>query len=119
MPSSASAGKIVASGAAADQRVLDLQVDDRVHRRGAADRLGADLGEADVADVAGLHQVGDRADGVLDRHRGIEARRAVDVDVVDAEARQAVGEEVLHRGGAGVVAEEGRRRGRAGRRTSR
>ena len=36
---------------------------------------------------------------------GIEARRAVDVDVVDAEAGEAVGEEVLHRGGARVEAE--------------
>ena len=107
MPSSASAGKIVALGAAAHQRVLDLQVADRVHLRGAADRLDADLGEADVADVARLHHVGDRADGLLDRDRGIEARRTVDVDVVDAEARQAVGEEVLRRGGARVEAEVG------------
>ena len=107
MPRSASAGKIARSGDAAHQRVLDLQVADRVHRRGPSDRLDADLREADVADVAGLHHVGDRADRLLDRHRGIEARRTVDVDVVDAEAREAVGEEVLRRGGAGVVAEIG------------
>ena len=48
MPSSASAGKILRLGPAADERVLDLQVDDGVHRVRAADRLGADLGEADV-----------------------------------------------------------------------
>ena len=57
------------------------------------------------AHVAGLHQVGDRADRVFDRHRRIEPRRAVDVDVIDAEPRQAVREEVLHRGGARVEAE--------------
>ena len=39
---------------ARDQRVLELHVADRVHRGGPADRLGADLGEADVAHVAGL-----------------------------------------------------------------
>ena len=72
---------------------------------GAADRLGADLRQADVADVAGLHQVGDGADRVLDRHVRIEARRTVDVDVVDAEPLQRVGEEVLHRRRAGVVAD--------------
>ena len=38
------------------QRVLDLEVGDRVHGGGAADRLGADLGEPDVADVAGLRR---------------------------------------------------------------
>ena len=104
-------------GAAADERVLDLQIADRVHLRGAADGLGADLGQADVADVAGLHHVGDRADGVLDRDGGVEARRAVDVDVIDAEARQAVREEVLGRRRAARRSPGRRRRGRAGRRT--
>ena len=74
--------------------------------RGATDGLCPDLGEADVADVARLHHVGDRADRVLDRHRGIEARRTVDVDVVDPEARQAVRQEVLRRRRPRVVAEE-------------
>ena len=50
---------------------------------------GADLREADVAHVAGLHQLGDRADRLLDRHVRIEPRRAVDVDVVGAEPRSA------------------------------
>ena len=49
--------------------------------------LGADLGEADVADVAGLDHLGDRADRLLDRHVRVEARRPVDVDVVGAEPR--------------------------------
>ncbi len=91
---------------AADQRVLDLQITDRVHLRGAADGIGADLGETDVADVARLHHLGDGADGILDGHRRIETRWTVDVDVIDAEPRQAVREEVLRRRGPCVVAQE-------------
>ena len=34
--------------------------------------------QSDVAHEAGLHHVGDRADRVLDRHRGIDARRLVE-----------------------------------------
>ena len=70
---------------ARDERVLDLQVADRVHDPGAADRLGADLGEADVADVSRVDHFADRADRLLYRHVGVEARRAIDVDVLDAE----------------------------------
>ena len=54
---------------------------------GAPDRLGADFRQPDVPDVAGLDHVGDGADRVLDRHRGIEPGRAIDVDLVDAEPR--------------------------------
>ena len=71
----------------------------------AADRLGADLGEADVADVARLDHLGDRADRLLDRHLGVEAAEPVDVDVVGAEPAQRVGEEVLHRDRAAVDAD--------------
>ena len=78
--------------AARDERVLDLQVGDRVHRGGAADRVGADLGQADVAHVAGLHQLGDGADGLLDRHLRVDAGRPVDVDVLGAQPPQRVGE---------------------------
>ena len=74
MPSSRQVGEDLVLDAARDQRVLDLQVGDRVHRGGAADRLGADLGEPDVAHVAGLDQLGDRADGLLDR--GVGSSRA-------------------------------------------
>ena len=83
----------VALDAARDQRVLDLQIGDRMHRVRAADGFGADFRQADVPIAARLHHVGDRADRVLDRHVGIEPRRAVDVDVVDAEPLQRVGEE--------------------------
>ena len=91
---------------AREQRVLDLQVGDRVHGVGAADGLGADLGEADVADVAGLHELRDRADRLLDRDVGEDAAGPVDVDVVGAEPAKRVGEEVLHRRRAQVVADD-------------
>src|SRR3546814_8559618 len=64
---------------------------------GSVDGIGADLGEADVADMSCLHHVGDRADGLLDRHLRIEPGGPVDVDVVDAQALQRIGEEGLHR----------------------
>src|SRR5262249_32167986 len=63
-----------------DQRVLDLQVCDRVHRLGAPDGLRADFREADVTHVSLLDQVGNRADRVLDGYVRIETRRTVDVD---------------------------------------
>ena len=81
--------------AARDQRIFDLQVGDRVHGRGAADRLGADLRQADMPDIACLHQIGDRADRILDRHIRIEPRRPVDVDMVDAQPLQRIGAKVL------------------------
>jgi len=42
-------------------RVLDLQVRYRVHGRGPPDGVGADLGQADVADIACLDHFGDGA----------------------------------------------------------
>lgn len=73
---------------------------------GPAQRLGTDLRETDVADVAGLHQLGDRADRFLDRHVRRDASGPVDVDVIGVEAAERVGEEVLHRLGAQVVADD-------------
>jgi hypothetical protein len=78
-----------------------------MRRRGAADRLGADLGQADVPHVPRLHELADRADGLLDRHLGVQARRAIDVDVLDAQPVQAVRERGLDRGRARVIAEPG------------
>ena len=72
MPSSRQAGRISGLDTAGEQGVLDLQVADRVDGVRAADGLGADLGQADVADVAGLDQLGDRADGLLDRDGRVE-----------------------------------------------
>ncbi len=90
--------------AARQQRVFDLQVTDRMHGSSTTDRIRTDFRESDVAHISRLDHVGDRADRVLDRHVGIESRRAVDIDVVGAEALQAVGKEVLQTGGARVVA---------------
>ncbi len=87
---------------AGDQRVLDLQVRDRRGGGGPADGVGADLAEADVPDVAPLDEFRDGADGLLDRHVGVGAGDAVDVDVVDAQALQGVRGEVAHRGRAAV-----------------
>ena len=100
-----------------DQRVLDLQVGDRMDGIGAADRLRPDLGEADIADVAALDQVGDGADRLLDRHVRIETARAVDVDVVGAEALQRVGDEGLGRRRPRVDAEPAAIRSRGAPRT--
>jgi hypothetical protein len=115
MPSSRHRQDLVLD-AARDQRVFDLQVGDRVHGMGLADGLGADFRQADVAHIAGLDHVGDGADRVLDRHVRVQARRAVDVDVVGAQALQAVGQEVLHRRGPAVMPIQPPP-GRAGRRT--
>ena len=56
-------------GIARPQRVLGLQRADRVHGAGAAHRRGRRFGEAEEAHLALLHQLGHRADGVLDRRR--------------------------------------------------
>jgi hypothetical protein len=82
---------------AGDERVLDLQVIDRVHRMSPPQRIRPHLGEPDVAHVPRVDQISDRADGFLDGHVGIEPSRPVDVDVVGAQPDQAVGQRVLHR----------------------
>src|ERR1700742_5248810 len=74
---------------------------------GTADRVDADLGQTDVAHVARVDQLGDRADRLLDRDLLVQARGAVDVDVVCSQALQAVGQGGLDRGWARVVAEPG------------
>ena len=68
------------------------------------DRFGTNLGQPDRSDIAGFHQVGEGADRVFDRHRRVQPRRAIHVDVIRAEPDQRVGEEVLHRGGARIDA---------------
>ena len=103
-PSSRARRQQLPLGAAREQRVLDLHVADRVDRVRAAQRVGADLREPDVADVALLDELGDRPDGLLDRHVRVDAGRAVDVDVVGAQAAQRVAQEVADGGGAAVVA---------------
>src|SRR5450631_4682688 len=68
-----------------------------MHGVGAAYGVGADFRKADMLDVAGLHHLGDGADRVLDRHCRIEPRRAVDVDMVDAEPLQRIAQKILYR----------------------
>src|SRR3989454_5500757 len=72
----------------------------------APNRLNAALGQADVANVARLHHVGDGTYRILDRHVRIEPCWPVDVDVVDAKARQAVREGVLRRSRTPIEPEE-------------
>ena len=52
---------------------------------GPADGVGAGFGQADVADLALGHQLGERADGVLDGCVRVDPVLVVQVDVVDAE----------------------------------
>src|SRR5262249_13589366 len=64
----AAGGQDAVLDVAAEQRVLDLQVADGRDGGGPADRVGADLGQADVTHVTLVDHLGDRTDGVLDRH---------------------------------------------------
>ena len=73
---------------AGPQGVLGLQRGDRVHGVGAADRGGASLGQADVADFALRDQLGQSADGLLDGGLRVDPMLVVEVDVVGAEPFQ-------------------------------
>src|SRR5439155_20767148 len=84
---------------------LDLQSGDRVRPMRAPDRVCADFRQAHAADVAGLDKLCNRAYGLLNRHRGIEAAGTVDVDIVGLEPAQRVGDEILHGRRPGVDAE--------------
>ena len=73
---------------AGPQRVLGLQRGDRVHGVRAADRRRRGLGQAEVADLALGDELGQRADGLLDRRARVDAVLVVQVDVVGAEPAQ-------------------------------
>src|SRR4029077_1592914 len=68
--------------------VLRLQRGDRVDGVRAPDGLGRRLAQAKVLYLAGLHQLGHRADRLLDLDVGIHAVLVVEVDLVDAQALQ-------------------------------
>ena len=70
---------------AAPQRPLALQRGDRVHGRGAADRVDRRLRQPEVAHLALGDELGHRPDRLLDRHVRVGAVLVVEVDVVDAE----------------------------------
>ena len=59
-----------------------------MHGVGAADRAGAGLGQADVADLAFGDQFGQGADRLLDGRVRIDTVLVVQVDVVGAEPLQ-------------------------------
>ena len=65
---------------AGEHAVLGLQGRDRVDGVRPPHRRRRHLRDTDVPDVPGLHQLGDRADGLLDRHRRVEPGRLVEVD---------------------------------------
>ena len=57
---------------------------ERMHRVGAADRGGAGLRQADVADFARCDEISGRADGVLDGRVRVDAVLVAQVDVISA-----------------------------------
>jgi hypothetical protein len=57
-----------------------------VHGVGAADRRGRGFGQADVQDLPFGHELGQGADGVLDRGVRVDAVLVVDVDAVGPQA---------------------------------
>ena len=80
---------------AADQRIIGLMGDvagqavllrdgQRLHQVPAGE-----VRAADVADLAGAHQVVERAQHLLDRRQGVEAVQLIEVDVVGAQPPQA------------------------------
>jgi hypothetical protein len=75
-----------------------LEIHNRVHCRRASHRVGGNLRQRDVADIAGHHEIGDGSNRVLDGDRGIEPSRPIDVDVVHAKPLQRIGDEIAERG---------------------
>ena len=66
---------------------------------------GRRIGEADVADLAGVHQVVERAHGLVDGREPIPGVHPIEIDVVGlqpAERLLARGDDVLSTGPAGV-----------------
>jgi hypothetical protein len=54
----------------------------------ALELLGGDLRDTDVVDLAGLHELAQRADRLLDRGVGVDAVQVAEVDAVGAEPGQ-------------------------------
>ena len=71
------------------QRVLVLHCRDRVHGVRTAQRRCGDFRQADLAHLAATHEVGQRADAVLDRHLRIEPVQVVQIDALGTEPREA------------------------------
>ena len=72
-------------GVARPQRILALHGRDRMGRVRPPDRLRRCFGQAEVAHLPLLDQLGHRADRLLDRHARIDAMLVEEVDVPDPE----------------------------------
>ena len=59
-----------------------------MHRVRASQLIGRALGQADVLDLALVHQTLERGHGLLDRGGGIHAMHVIQVDVVGAQTRE-------------------------------
>jgi hypothetical protein len=102
----ATGGEDLVLDPARDEGVLDLEIGHRADAVSTANRLRADFREAYVMDIALVDQLGDRADGLLDRDVGVDPAEPVDVDVVRVESSQGVPERVLDRLRAAVDPED-------------
>ena len=83
-PQLAQVGKDPVLDAAGDQRILDLQIADRMHRVRATDRVGADLRQADYRTYPAWISSAIAPIVSSIGTSGIEPRWPIDVDVVDA-----------------------------------
>ena len=71
------------------QRVFALQRRDRMRRVRAPDALRSSLREPQESDFAVAHEIGHRANGVLDGHGRIDPVQIVQVDGLDSETGEA------------------------------
>src|SRR5215218_8962358 len=81
---------------AGPERVFGLQRGHRMHGVCPADRLGAGLGQSDVAYLAFGDQLGQRADRLFDGRVRVDAVLVVEVDVVGAEPLERAFDRGLH-----------------------
>src|SRR5690349_1253063 len=70
------------------QRILRLQGGNRVYGMGLAQRSGADLRQADGADLPLPLQIRECADAVLERHGLVPTMQVVQIDAIGAEIAQ-------------------------------
>ena len=89
-------------GVARPQRILGLQGCNGVHGMGAAQRGGRHFRQANAADLARAHQVGQRAHAVFNGHALVPAVQVVQVNHIRLQAAQAVFAGLAQRGGAPV-----------------
>ena len=76
-------------GRAVAEIVEILHRDDGRDLAGAGELARIDVREADMADLAGLLQIGERADAVFERHLGIDGVKLIKIDALELEPLQA------------------------------